>query len=140
MSGRVEILTGPERRRRWSKEEKLQIVEEACRPGYSVSQVARQRGINPSQLFTWRRQARAKGLIGEARSGPSVAPALTFTAVKVVEEPPAVTEDVRPARRGGVPRGSARIEIELKGGERVRVEVPADAALVVDIVSALRRT
>ena len=66
MSGRVEILTGPERRRRWSEEEKLQFVEEACRPGHSVSQVARQRGINPSQLFTWRRQARAKGRLSAA--------------------------------------------------------------------------
>ena len=46
MSGRVEIITGPERRRRWSEDEKLQLVEEACRPGHSVSQVARQRGIN----------------------------------------------------------------------------------------------
>jgi transposase len=58
MSGRVEIITGPERRRRWSDEEKLQLVEEACRSGNSVSQVARQRGVSESQLFGWRRQAR----------------------------------------------------------------------------------
>ena len=38
MSGRVEIITGPERRRRWSDEEKLQLVEEACRSGNSLSQ------------------------------------------------------------------------------------------------------
>ena len=63
MGGRVEIITGAERRRRWSEEEKLQLVAEACRPGHSVSQVARQRGINASQLFAWRRQALAKGLI-----------------------------------------------------------------------------
>ena len=137
MSGRVEILTGPERRRRWSEEEKLQLVEEACRPGYSVSQVARQRGINPSQLFTWRRQARAKGLISDAGSGPSVAPALTFTPVKVVEEPVAA---VRPGRRRTPSRRSAAIEIELKSGERMRVEVPADVDLVASIIVALRRT
>lgn len=141
MSGRVEILTGPERRRRWSEEEKLLVVEEACRPGHSVSQVARQRGINPSQLFTWRRQARAKGLISDARSGPSVAPALTFTPVKVVEEPAAaVKENIRPALRRTPSRGSAAIEIELKSGERMRVEVPADVDLVAGIVAALRRT
>jgi transposase len=140
MSGRVEIITGPERRRRWSEEEKLELVEEACRPGHSVSQVARQRGINPSQLFTWRRQARAKGLISDARSGPSVAPALTFTPVKVVEKPAAaVGQDARPARRQSSPRGLAVIEIELKSGERIRVEVPADADLVAGIVAALRR-
>jgi transposase len=141
MSGRVEILTGPERRRRWSEEEKLQLVEEACRPGHSVSQVARQRGINPSQLFTWRRQARAKGLISDAGSGPSVAPALTFTPVKVVDKPAAaVRQDARPARRRSSPPGLAVIEIELKSGERVCVEVPADADLVAGIVMALRRT
>ena len=142
MSGRVEIITGPERRRRWTEEEKLQFVEEACRPGGSVSQVARQRGINPSQLFTWRRQARAKGLVSDARYEPSAAPALTFSRVRVAEEPAASdpSEAVQSVRRRNVSRGSARIEIELKSGERVRVEVPADAALVVSIVSALRRT
>jgi transposase len=137
MSGRVEILTGPERRRRWSEEEKLQFVEEACRPGHSVSQVARQRGINPSQLFTWRRQARAKGLISDAGSKPSVAPALTFTPVEVVEEPVAA---VRPVRRRTPSQRSAAIEIELKSGERMRVEVPADVDLVAGIIAALRRT
>ena len=141
MSGRVEIITGPERRRRWSEEEKLELVEEACRPGHSVSQVARQRGINPSQLFTWRRQARAKGLISDARSGPSVASALTFTPVKVVEKPAAaVREDAWPARRRSSLRGFAVVEIELKSGERIRVEAPADADLVAGIVAALRRT
>src|SRR5215510_12831507 len=87
MSGRVEILTGPERRRRWSEEEKLQVVEEACRPSHSVSQVARQRGINPSQLFTWRRQARAKGLISDARSGPTVAPGLADVLARIASTP-----------------------------------------------------
>ena len=141
MSGRVEIITGPERRRRWSEEEKLQLVEEACRPGHSVSQVARQRGISASQLFGWRRQALAKGLITDNRSAPSAAPALTFSPVEVAEEPAIADarEEVRPARRRKAPRPSGTIEIELKGGDRVRVEGSADAALVARIVSVLRR-
>jgi transposase-like protein len=141
MSGRVEIITGPERRRRWSEEEKLQLVEEACRPGHSVSQVARARGINASQLFGWRRQALAKGLVSDNRPKPTAAPALTFAPVDVTEEPaPAESgEEVRAARRRKVPRGSPIIEIELKGGDRVRVEGAADAALVARIVSVLRR-
>lgn len=111
MSGRIEIITGPERRRRWSEEEKLQLVEEACRPGCSVSQVARARGINASRLFAWRRQALAKGLISDNRPEPMAAPALTFTPVNVTEEPaPAKSgEEVRPARRRKVPRGSTII-------------------------------
>jgi len=140
MGGRVEIITGPERRRRWSEEEKLQFVEEACRPGSSVSQVARQRGVNASQLFAWRRQALAKGLVSDNRSEPSAVPALTFAPVKVAEEATAdAKEEVRPARRRKVPRGSTIIEIELRGGDRVRVEGSADAALLARIVAALRR-
>src|SRR5260221_3909810 len=116
MSGRVEILTGPERRRRWSEEEKLQLVEEACRPGHSVSQVARQRGINASQLFAWRRQALAKGLATDNRSEPSAVPALTFAPVNVAEEVATTdaAERARPARRRKAARGSATIQIELR--------------------------
>jgi transposase len=141
MSGRIESITGPERRRRWSEEEKLQLVEEACRPGCSVSQVARQRGINASQLFAWRRQALAKGLISDNRPEPSAAPALTFAPVNVAEDEATADapEEVRPAGRRKVPRGSATIEIELRGGDRVRVEGSADAALLARIVAALRR-
>ena len=130
MSGRVEIITGPERRRRWSDEEKLQLVAEACRPGNSVrSLVARQRGISASQLFGWRRQALAKGLITDNRSAPSAAPALTFAPVEVAEEPatPNAREEVRPPRRRKATRSSGMIEIELESGDRVRVEGCADA-------------
>ena len=141
MSARVEIITGPERRRRWSDDDKLQLVSESCQPGNSVSQVARQRGINASQLFGWRRQALAKGLITDNRSAPSAAPALTFSAVEVAEEPatPDAGEEVRPARRRKAVRTSGKIEIALKGGDHVRVEGCADASLVARIISALRR-
>jgi len=141
MSGRVEIITGPERRRRWSDEEKLQLVSEACQPGNSVSQVARQRGINASQLFGWRRQALAKGLITDNRSAPSSAPALTFCAVEVAEDPatPDAGDEVRPARRRKAARTSCTIEIALKSGDHVRVEGSTDVSLVARIISALRR-
>ena len=141
MVGRVEVITGPERRRRWSDEEKLQLVAEACRPGNSVSQVARQRGISASQLFGWRRQALAKGLITDNRSAPSAAPALTFSPVEVAEEPATADagEQARPARRRRGIRSSRTIEVELKNGDRVRVEGCADASLVSRIISALKR-
>ena len=141
MSGRVEIITGLERRRRWSDEEKLRLVAEACRPGNSVSQVARQRGISASQLFGWRRQALAKGRITDNRSAPDAAPALTFSPVEVAEEPVTADagEQARPARRRRGIRSSRTIEVELKSGDRVRVEGCTDASLVARIISALRR-
>ena len=50
----LEVL-GQERRRRWSVEEKLAMVRESLEPGQSVSVVARRNGINPNQLFHWRK-------------------------------------------------------------------------------------
>jgi transposase len=47
-------------RRRWSDEFKAQAVTEALEPGASVSAIARRIGIHPSQLFAWRRDARAE--------------------------------------------------------------------------------
>ena len=52
---RIEVITSVQRRRRWSAEEKARIVQETYAPGTSVSLVARQHGIAPNQVFTWRR-------------------------------------------------------------------------------------
>lgn len=51
---RVEIITGRERRRRWSANEKLALVDATMQPGMTVSAVARQHGVSPSLLFKWR--------------------------------------------------------------------------------------
>jgi transposase len=141
MNGRVEIITSPERRRRWSDEEKLQLVAEACQPGNSVSQVARKRGISASQLFGWRRKAMAKGLITDRRLEEVTPKALTFAPVEIAKKqpPPDAGGKVRLARRQAATGISGSVEIELKGGDRVRVEGCADAGLVVRIISALRR-
>jgi transposase len=55
---RIEVLTGPGRRRRWSAEEKSQIIAETLEPGANVSEVARRWQICPQQVFGWRRDAR----------------------------------------------------------------------------------
>src|SRR5215475_7197703 len=57
---RVELLTGPVRRRRWSAEEKARIVSETLLPGARVSEVARRWQLHPQQLFGWRRDARVE--------------------------------------------------------------------------------
>lgn len=59
---RVEVITSVQRRRRWSAAEKVRLVEEAMQPGSSVSAVARQHGIAPSQLFSWKRRMLEGGL------------------------------------------------------------------------------
>ena len=55
---RVELLTGPGRRRRWSAEAKAQIVEESLVPGARVSEVARRWQVCSQQVFGWRRAMR----------------------------------------------------------------------------------
>jgi len=52
---RIEIITGTERRRRWTAAEKLGIVEETLLPGESVSAVARRHGVAANLLYRWRR-------------------------------------------------------------------------------------
>src|SRR5215475_12574616 len=53
---RVEMISGRERRRYWSKEQKRAIVAEAFAPGASVSAVARRTDIGAGQIYRWRRQ------------------------------------------------------------------------------------
>ena len=52
---RVEVITGRERRRRYTAGEKVRLVEETAQPGMTVSAVARLHGVSPSLLFGWRR-------------------------------------------------------------------------------------
>ena len=54
---RVEVLTGPGRRRRWSAESKAQVVAESLAPGARPSEVARRWQICSQQVFAWRKAA-----------------------------------------------------------------------------------
>ncbi len=56
---RVEVLTEPGRRRKWSDDDKARIVAETLEPGAVVAEVARRRQVCPQQVFTWRREMRA---------------------------------------------------------------------------------
>jgi transposase-like protein len=53
---KAEILAGPERRRRWSEEEKARIVAEAAVPGVRVADIARRRGVSRGLIYIWRRE------------------------------------------------------------------------------------
>jgi transposase len=76
---KAEILTGPQRRRRWSVSETLEIVAEAREPGVTVSLVARRRGVSPNQLFTWRRLAE-QGALTAPSAEEEVVPASALRA------------------------------------------------------------
>ncbi len=60
---RVEVVTSVQRRRRFTPDQKKAIIEEAEQPGSSISIVARKYGINPSQVFKWRRLMQEGALV-----------------------------------------------------------------------------
>jgi len=77
---RVEIITSGQRRR-WTAAEKMRLVEETFVPGMTVSLVARQNGVNPNQLFTWRRLA-AQGALTATGAEEEVVPASDYRALQ----------------------------------------------------------
>ena len=77
----VEVITSVQRRRRWSAEEKARIVQETYVPGMSVSLVARQHGVAPNQVFTWRRLY-AEGALSAIGAGEEVVAASEYRALQ----------------------------------------------------------
>ena len=110
----VEVLSGPERRRRWSDEQKRAIVGAAFMPGAVVRDVARQADVTPSLIYRWRRdlQAAANGF------------------ARVLVAPPS---------EGQVATAAASIELDLPGGVRVRIPADIPPSLAASVVEALGR-
>jgi transposase len=67
--------------RTWSREEKERIVGETFAPGANVSAIARSHGLDPSQLFAWRRKALASGLVAPVSGGGRAVKFARFEAV-----------------------------------------------------------
>lgn len=71
---RFEVITGVQRRRRWTPEQKLEIVKQTNEPGSSVSLVARRYGLTAAQLFQWRK-AYLEGSLVAVGANENVVPA-----------------------------------------------------------------
>jgi transposase len=107
----IEVLSSPERRRRWSAEQKRSIVAQAFAPGASVCEVARRVDVVPNLIYRWRQELRT------AAAG--------FTEVVVAPGPHERTV------------ASPALEIELGRDIRVRVAATAPAQLACEIIKAL---
>jgi transposase len=111
----VTVISGVERRRMWSAEQKLALVAASSAPGANVAEVARRADVRASQIYRWRRDLRAA-------TGPEQAFAPVIVSAdhdRLVGTGPAVV-------------------IELRG---VVVKIAGDAspALVTATLRALRR-
>jgi transposase len=104
---RQEILTGPERRRRWSVDEKLRIVGEAAAECSRVADIARRHDITRQHIYQWRRELRNKGFLPAA---PSL-----FLPVELAEDRCGERDtDTDPVREH-------HVEIGLRNGRSVRI-------------------
>ena len=112
-NGRVEVITTVERRRRWNAAEKRRLVAATLEPGASVSAIARDAKLHPSQLYGWRRQLRAQSPAG-------------FAPVRL-----------SPEAASAVMAGGGTIEIELASGARLRVTGTVDRATLMAAIAAL---
>ncbi|NVN12678.1 IS66-like element accessory protein TnpA [Nguyenibacter vanlangensis] len=119
----MEIITGVERRRRWSLEEKLRLVAECDAPGSSVTRVSRQHDISRALLWTWRRQFR-QGELGDGTDRG-------FLAVTIPALPSGLA-----LPDGGADAG---LEIVLPDGLHLRVTARTDLDLVARVLTLLRR-
>jgi transposase len=129
-----EVLSGPERRRRWSSEEKTKIIAEAVLPGAKVSEIARRHGISRSLLYTWRREAEHGSASNVVASMlPDLVPVMITDGAEVPKRPALPAERV-----GAATKGVGTIEIALPGGVRVVVRGRIEERLLRAVLSALR--
>ena len=116
---RLEVIQSGARRR-WSAEEKHRIVAESESGRRQVSVTARRYGLLPSQLFTWRRQAREGRLTGGEDT-------VTFAQAMIAHSPPSAASS------------ASRMEIVLADGVRVIVDRDVDADALVRVIGAILR-
>jgi transposase len=133
---RIEVITGVERRRKWSAEEKAEIVAESLAEGAVVSDVARRHGLSPQQLFGWRARLRdaVRGSAASSDDTPAFVPAI------VENGPPYPAASALPAAAVAMgPAGSDPASIEITfGGVIVRVRGEADPRALTTVLKALR--
>ena len=123
---RLEVVnTG--RRRRWSFEEKLRIVEESYRGYRQASATARRHDISQSLLFRWRRAFR-QGQLGMTIEEPDLVPAV----IMPDDKPDDDDDNVSPA-------GIGRMEVVTKSGGRVIVGADVDAGALARVLEVLAR-
>jgi transposase len=110
----VTILAGPERRRRWSDEQRERILADAFQSGARVCDVARRHDVARSLIYQWRRSA-----LREAE--PVFVPAV------LADEPPEQVSEP-----------SVAAVLDLPDGRRLRIFASASPALAAAALRALR--
>ena len=108
---RIQVLSVSDtgRRRRWTDDEKVRIVEESRRDGVTLAEVARRHEISRSMLYDWRYRHKL-GLLGCPTPFMRLVPMDGGVRLDVVPPPsapqlPAVTIDLGERYRVTIPAG-----------------------------------
>lgn len=120
--GQITVFSGPERRRRWNDEQRLQILTEAFAPGACPTEVARRHEISTGQLYTWRSKLAVDAApASDDGHDPGFAEAVVING-------------------GDTPLSgsSAAIVIDLPRGRRITIFPSASPALAAAALKALR--
>ncbi|MBV9783256.1 MAG: transposase [Acidisphaera sp.] len=135
---RVELITRAERRRRWSIEQKQEIVAESLSADTTPTEVARKYAVSSGLLYTWRHQFLA------GQFSPAVPSAPTFAKVEIANAPgQAAPPDHTPMDSSGsvatapLPRVEGLIEIVLLDGVTLRVDAKVDGRALRRVLAAL---
>lgn len=123
----IEVLSSDDlgRRRDWSDEEKVRIVEESLQGFRQGSETARRYGLSRSLLTRWRREFRSGLLSGGASTG--------FVPLSISSPAAASCEKVSPPR----PDDDKRIEIGLPNGRRLMIPASLDPIILARLLPVL---
>jgi transposase len=115
-----EVISTVRRRRAWSVEDKVAILDAAFRKGRSVAAAADEFGVSRALIYIWRTQVRNGLMPGVTMTEAGVS---AFSAVAIVPPPqapppilPTADRPCRDRRRTGV------IEVRLVNGRTVKVD------------------
>ena len=118
--GRMTLITGEERRRRWSDEDRGRILAAINEPGAVIADVARRADVCTSLVYKWRRDAR------QAAGAPGFARVIVDDAASPASAPSPPDET-----------GPAVIVVRMKDAQ-VRIGMHAPPAVIAATLKALR--
>ena len=136
MTRSVEIISTVARRRRWTAEEKVEILDEAFRGGSSVAATSDRRGVSRALIYLWRRQAREGRIAGVGLAEPEKS-AFVPVHVAAITDQRCAAPPTRTAWTAREQRRVGRIEIALPNGRIIKVEECIDPAALALLVAAL---
>jgi transposase len=111
-------------RRLWTDEEKRSICLQTTAPGVSVAQVALRYTVNANLIFKWLRDPKYRPKPGTGSEDAS----LRFLPVEIVKEAPVARS---------MPVAENLIEIELAGGQRMRISGTYDPEALARLIRGL---